>query len=112
MKTKPVHLGTIKTGNPFAFIAILTDNNNEAIEITSNMSVSSRIINQNNGTIAICEIEVLDQAAQKGGVQVNVSPDITATWRKGIATGDLRLEVDGVPKNSMNYTFEIEKSIT
>lgn len=99
----------IKTGNPFSTLVIMRDRKTrEAIEIPSGTQITSRIINSSGREIAMCEVILCDQTKIKGGIILNVDEAITANWTTGIAYGDIK--VNG--KNSGNYSFTIEKSIT
>ena len=100
---------TIKTGNPFSTLVIIRDHKTrEAIEIPDGTQITSRIVNASGQEIAMCEVTVCDQSEIKGGFTLSVDQTITATWKAGTAKGDIK--VNG--KNSGNYSFTIEKSIT
>nr|WP_314371346.1 hypothetical protein [uncultured Acinetobacter sp.] len=100
---------TIKTGNPFSTLFIMRESKSrEAIEIPSDMQISSKIVNASGQEIAVCEVTICDQLEIKGGFTLSVDQTITATWKAGTAKGDIK--VNG--KNSGNYSFTIEKSIT
>ncbi|WPO67551.1 hypothetical protein SDC64_00965 [Acinetobacter haemolyticus] len=100
---------TIKTGNPFSTLVIMRDHKTrEAIEIPDGMQIRSRIVNASGHEIAVCEVTICDQSEIKGGFTLSVDQTITATWKAGTAKGDIK--VNG--KNSGNYSFTIEKSIT
>lgn len=100
---------TIKTGNPFSTLVIMRDSQTrEAIEIPDGMQITSRIVNASDHEIAVCEVTICDQSEIKGGFTLSVDKTITATWKAGTAKGDIK--VNG--KNSGNYSFTIEKSIT
>lgn len=100
---------TIKTGNPFSTLVIMCDSQTrEAIEIPDGMQITSRIVNASGHEIAVCEVTICDQSEIKGGFTLSVDQTITATWKAGTAKGDIK--VNG--KNSGNYSFTIEKSIT
>ena len=99
----------IKTGNPFSTLLIMRDRKTrEAIEIPNDMQITSRIINASGREIAMCEVTACDQTEIKGGFILKVDESITANWTAGTAYGDIK--VNG--KNSGNYSFTIEKSIT
>ncbi|MEN8319757.1 hypothetical protein [Acinetobacter junii] len=99
----------IKTGNPFSTLLIMRDRKTrEAIEIPNGTQISSRIINSSGREIAMCEVIICDQTKIKGGIVLNVDEAITANWKTGTAYGDIK--VNG--RNSGNYSFTIEKSIT
>ncbi|MFW2163038.1 hypothetical protein ACG93T_16955 [Acinetobacter beijerinckii] len=100
---------TIKTGNPFSALVIIRDSETrEAIEIPNGMQITSRIVNSSGQEIAMCDVTICDQTEIKGGFTLNVDQEITSTWKVGKAQGDIK--VNG--KNSGNYSFTIEKSIT
>lgn len=100
---------TIKTGNPFSILVIMRDRQTrEAIEIPDGTQITSRIVNVSGQEIAMCKVTVCDQSEIKGGFTLSVDQTITATWKAGMAKGDIK--VNG--KNSGNYSFTIEKSIT
>lgn len=102
-------LKTIKTGNPFSTLLIMLDRKTrEAIEIPDGTQITSRIVNASEQEIAMCEVTVCDQTKIKGGFTLSVDESITANWKAGTALGDIK--VNG--KNSGNYSFTIEKSIT
>lgn len=104
---------TIKTGNPFNLVSIFRNaKTREPIEITADMQFAATIINARGQVIATCEVTVLDQTVSKGGVQYSVSESVTATWKAGTAQTDIKVTIGGVPKNSGNYSFTIERSIT
>ncbi|MEX5367816.1 hypothetical protein WCE00_12735 [Acinetobacter haemolyticus] len=103
----------IKTGNPFSMLVIMRDSETrEAIEITSDMEISSTIVNSSRQVIAQCEVAVCDQSTIKGGFILGVNQEITADWKVGVAKGDIRVKIGDVDKNSVNYSFLIEESIT
>ena len=100
---------TIKTGNPFSTLVIMRDRQTrEAIEIPDGTQITSRIVNASGHEIAVCEVTVCDQSEIKGGFTLSVDQVTTASWKVGTAKGDIK--VNG--KNSGNYSFTIEKSIT
>lgn len=100
---------TIKTGNPFSTLFIMRESESrEAIEIPNDMQISSKIVNASGQEIAVCEITVCDQTEMKGGFILYVDKSITANWKAGTALGDIKIN----GKNSGNYSFTIEKSIT
>lgn len=104
---------TIKTGNPFNLISIFRNAvTREPIEITADMQFAATIINARGQVIATCEVAVLDQMIDKGGVKYSVNEAITATWKAGTAQTDIKVTIGGVPTNSGNYSFTIERSIT
>ena len=104
---------TIKTGNPFATYFVLRNGiTREPIEITNEMVITCDLINSSGQKIATCEVVVMDQATQKGGVQLKVAHAITATWKTGTVTGDVKFAVNGVPTNSDNFSFKVIRSIT
>lgn len=104
---------TIKTGNPFNMVSIIRDAmTREPIEITTDMQFAATIINARGQVIATCEVTVLDQSVAKGGVQYSVNESVTATWKAGTAQTDIKATIGGVPTNSSNYSFTIERSIT
>ncbi len=99
----------IKTGNPFSTLFIMRESESrEAIEIPNDMQISSKIVNASGQEIAVCEITVCDQTEMKGGFILYVDKSITANWKAGTALGDIKIN----GKNSGNYSFTIEKSIT
>lgn len=100
---------TIKTGNPFSTLVIMRDSKTrEAIEITDDMQITSTIVNTSGQEIANCKVIKLNQNEVKGGFTLNVDQATTSTWKVGTAIGDIK--VNG--KNSCNYSFNIEKSIS
>ncbi|MGY3823078.1 hypothetical protein [Acinetobacter haemolyticus] len=100
---------TIKIGNPFSTLVIMRDHKTrEAIEIPDGTQITSRIVNAAGQEIAMCEVTVCDQSEIMGGFTLNVDQVTTASWKAGTAKGDIK--VNG--KNSGNYSFTIEKSIT
>ena len=102
-------LKTIKTGNPFSTLFIMRESKSrEAIEIPNDMQISSKIVNASGQEIAVCEITVCDQTEMKGGFILYVDKSVTANWKAGTALGDMKIN----GKNSGNYSFTIEKSIT
>ncbi|WP_228129395.1 hypothetical protein [Acinetobacter sp. ANC 3929] len=82
------------------------------IEVTPEMEFSSTIVNGHGEVIANCEIEICDQVTAKGGVLIKVDQTITSTWKAGTATGDVLLKIGDQKRNSGNYSFTIDKSIT
>lgn len=103
----------IKTGNPFATMFIVRNpKTREPIEVTSAMQFSSTIINSQGKVIAECEVVVCDQSTAKGCVMLKVEQNVTAIWKPGTATGDIKLKIGTQEKNSGNYSFTIERSIT
>lgn len=100
---------TIKVGNPFSTLIIMKNGKSrEAIEIPTGTQIQSRIINAAGREIAICEVEICDQAQIKGGFYLKVDPSITTNWKAGTALGDIKIN----GKNSGNYSFTIDKRIT
>lgn len=100
---------TIKTGNPFSTLFIMRESESrEAIEIPNDMQISSKIVNASGQEIAVCEVTVCDQTEMKGGFILYVDKSITTNWKAGTALGDIKIN----GKNSGNYSFTIEKSIT
>ncbi|MCR4529848.1 MAG: hypothetical protein O2928_09300 [Proteobacteria bacterium] len=100
---------TIKTGNPFSTLFIMRESKSrEAIEIPNDMQISSKIVNASGQEIAVCEVTVCDQTEMKGGFILYVDKSITTNWKAGTALGDIKIN----GKNSGNYSFTIEKSIT
>ena len=63
----------------------------EAIEIPSDMQISSKIVNASGQEIAVCEITVCDQTEMKGGFILYVDKSITANWKAGTALGDIKI---------------------
>ncbi|RSN77883.1 hypothetical protein [Acinetobacter haemolyticus] len=99
----------IKTGNPFSTLVIMRDSQTrEALVIPDGMQITSRIVNASGQEIAMCEVTICDQSEIMGGFTLNVDQVTTANWKAGTAKGDIK--VNG--KNSGNYSFTIEKSIT
>jgi len=104
---------TIKTGNSFALTLIARNGETrEAILITDNMHFTAKIVDSASKVIAECQVTVLDQSLTKGGVLIEVDKSITADWKAGTARTDIKLEIDGLVKNSSTYSFTIEKSIS
>lgn len=100
---------TIKVGNPFSTLIIMKNKQSrEALEIPIGTQIQSRIINSAGREIAMCEVEICDQAQIKGGFYLKVDPSITANWKAGTALGDIKIN----GKNSGNYSFNIDKRIT
>jgi len=100
---------TIKTGNPFSTLFIMRESKSrEAIEIPNDMQISSKIVNASGQEIAVCEVTVCDQTEMKGGFILYVDKSITTNWKAGTALDDIKIN----GKNSGNYSFTIEKSIT
>ncbi|MDA0697814.1 MAG: hypothetical protein O2793_15615 [Proteobacteria bacterium] len=100
---------TIKTGNPFSTLFIMRESESrEAIEIPNDMQIFSKIVNASGQEIAVCEVTVCDQTEMKGGFILYVDKSITTNWKAGTALGDIKIN----GKNSGNYSFTIEKSIT
>lgn len=103
----------IKTGNPFSLLFILRNGKTrEPVEITDEMQFTSTIINNLGHVIAECEVVICDQVTKKGGVLFKVDQTVTKRWKAGTAVADIKLAINGQERNSGNYSFKIEKSIS
>lgn len=104
----------VNIGNSFAFTATFkTKSNREPIEITSDMQVSSKIVNQKGELIAVCEVLVYpDQVLNKGCILFEVDQSITQNWKTGTATLDIKLSLNGKVKSSGKFSFCINKGIS
>ncbi|ATU46273.1 hypothetical protein CS557_12585 [Acinetobacter junii] len=107
-------LPNINSGDSFSFIAIFkTRKTREPIEITSDMEISSKIVNQKGELIATCQVSVYpDQVMNKGQIHFEVDKSITQNWKKGSATLDIKLTINEKVKTSSKFQFTINKGIS
>lgn len=104
----------INIGDSFAFVAKFKSKHSRLpIEITPDMVIASRIVNQKEEQIAVCQVTVFpDQVNNKGCVQFEVDKQITQNWKTGSAHLDIKLSINGKVKSSGTYSFTIKKGIT
>lgn len=107
-------LPNINSGDSFSFIAIFkTRKTREPIEITSDMEISSKIVNQKGELIATCQVSVYpDQVMNRGQIHFEVDKSITENWKKGSATLDIKLTINEKVKTSSKFQFTINKGIS
>lgn len=111
---KLMNIPNINSGDSFSFVAIFkTKNNREPIEITSDMLISSKIVNQKGELIATCQTTIYpDQVINKGCILFEVDKSVTQTWKKGSATLDIKLTINDKVKTSGKFKFTINQGIS
>lgn len=102
----------LKTGNPLAILLILQDGLGNPIEITQNMTVECSLIDSVKKPVTDLEVSILDQTDTLGGIILSKDASVTSTWKRGMLTGDIKLTIDSVQKNSDNFSFSVVESIT
>ncbi len=104
----------ITIGDSFSFIATFkTKKSREPIEITADMEITSKIINQKGEQIATCNVTIFpDQASNKGSILFEVDKSITQTWKTGSAFLDIKLTIEEKVKSSGKFAFTIYKGIS
>ncbi|QNH50175.1 hypothetical protein HWI77_10525 [Acinetobacter venetianus] len=109
-----MNIPNINSGDSFSFVAIFKTKNNRApIEITSDMLISSKIVNQKGELIATCQATIYpDQVINKGCILFEVDKSVTQTWKKGSATLDIKLTINDKVKTSGKFKFMINQGIS
>ena len=94
-------------------IQMINTSTGEAVEITSGMMFSSKIINLQGEVIATPSVvPYLDQTADKGFLLLSVPTSVTSTWKVGKAKTDIKLVVGDSVRHSQDFSFYIIEAIT
>lgn len=103
-----------KIGDSFAIpVQFYNTETNQGLAITSEMVITSRIVNALNQTIAEPIITVYpNQATDTGMILLEVPVSKTYLWKEGIAQMDIKLSMNGNVRHSQNISFKIVRSIT
>lgn len=104
---------SINIGDSFAFVATFkSKSSREPIEITADMQISSKIVNQKGEQIAVCNVSVYpDQLNNKGCILFEVDKSVTENWKTGSAILNIKLSINGKVKSSGKFSFAINKGI-
>ena len=103
-----------KIGDSFAVPIQFYDTElDQGMTITQDMTITARIINAQNQTIAEPQITAYpDQQQDSGMILLEVPVSQTALWKEGTAQMDIKLEMNGNIRHSQNISFRIVRSIT
>lgn len=109
-ETKPY----IKIGDSFDVpVQLIDTTTGEAVEITSSMTLTSKIIDLLGNTIATPTITPYpNQVQDKGFLLLTVSSSVTALWTVGKAKMDIKFELDDSVRHSQDFSFYIIEAIT
>ncbi|MDH2019003.1 hypothetical protein N5J44_07800 [Acinetobacter ursingii] len=103
-----------KIGDSFAVpIQFYNTELDQGMTITPDMSITARIVNAQNQTIAEPHVTIYpDQLQDKGMILLEVPVSQTATWKEGTVQMDIKLVMNGNVRHSQNISFKIVRSIT
>lgn len=104
----------IKIGDSFDVpIQLVESTTGEAVEITVDMTITSKIVNLSGDVIAIPTItRYPNQVQDKGFLLISVPSTTTATWSVGKAKMDIKFELNGSIRHSQDFSFYIIGAIT
>lgn len=104
----------IKAGDSFDVpIQLIDTTTGEAVEITVDMIITSKIVDLVGNTLATPTVAPYpDQVNDKGFLLLSVAPSVTSTWSSGKAKMDIKFELDGSIRHSQDFSFYIIEAIT
>lgn len=104
----------IKIGDSFDVpIQLIDSTTGEAVEITSGMVITSKIVNLSGVVIATPTITPYpNQVTDKGFLLLSVDLSVTESWAVGKAKMDIKFELDGSVRHSQDFPFYIIEAIT
>lgn len=104
----------IKIGDSFDVpIQLIDSTTGEAVEITSGMLITSKIVNLSGTVIATPTITPYpNQVVDKGFLLLTVASSVTSAWNVGKAKMDIKFELDGSVRHSQDFSFYIIEAIT
>lgn len=103
-----------KIGDSFAVPIQFYDTElDQGMTITPDMTITARIINAQNQTIAEPQVtRYQDQQQDAGMILLEVPVSVTQNWKEGTAQMDIKLVINGNVRHSQNISFRIVRSIT
>ena len=104
----------IKIGDSFGVpVQLVNSTTGEAVEITVDMLITSKIVNLSRTVIATPTITPYpNQVADKGFLLMSVDSSVTSTWSVGKAKMDIKFELNGSVRHSQDFSFYIIEAIT
>ena len=94
-------------------IQMIDTSTGEAVEITSSMTFSSKIVNLQGEVIATPKITpYADQTADKGFLLLSVPTSVTSTWKVGKAKTDIKMSLGDSVRHSQDFSFYIIEAFT